>query len=310
MSAAPPGFELEDFGSDLTALARAGRLDPVAGREAVIERVVLVLGRRTKRNPVLLGEPGVGKSAVAEGLAQRIAAGSVPPALQGRLLFSLDLGRLIAGTSYRGEFEGRLRDLVAALRAPGPARILFIDELHLLARAGRSEGGLDAASLLKPLLARGELPCIGASTPGEWAELSARDPAIARRFQPVGVPEPGPEAAFVMLQALRPRLESHHDVALPDEVLWAAVALSAGAAPGRHLPDRAIDLLDEACSRVSLARALGPAVPPVSLRRALEEAERRFDLDGVARLRRALASQASPVGARPCVTEADLLPAG
>ena len=192
-------FQLDDFGVDLTMQARTGRLDPVVGRQNEIERMVMILGRKGKNNPVLLGEPGVGKTAVVEGLAQWMVAGRVPNHLRSKTIYGLNLGQLLAGTSFRGDFEQRLQDLVKELRRAGANRLLFIDEIHLLGRAGRSEGGLDAANLLKPLLARGELPCIGASTAAEWANMVAADPALERRFQPVEVCEPtAPETTEIL----------------------------------------------------------------------------------------------------------------
>ncbi len=282
------GFALDQFGVDLTARAVAGRLDPVFGREREIGRVIRVLSRKTKNNPVLLGEPGVGKTAVVEGLAQRIASGEVPGALGGLSVFSLNLGSLLAGTGYRGDFEKRLELLVAELRRPGTRRILFVDELHLLCRAGKSEGGLDAGNLLKPLLARGELPCVGASTPSEWRELTEADPALERRFQPVSVPEPSVSETLDILRALRSRFEDHHEVEIADEALEAAIAGSS--APDRRLPDRAIDLLDEACALVRLSRKGAGSEELESARRALAHATERFDLNEVARLRRHLAA--------------------
>ena len=278
-------FRLEDFGVDLTAAARAGRLDPMAGRDAEVARMVRVLARKTKNNPLLLGEPGVGKTAIVEGLALRIAENHVPQDLADRSLFSLNLGSLLAGTGYRGDFEERLRELVAQLRKPGARRILFIDEIHLLGRAGKSEGGLDAGNLLKPLLARGELPCIGASTPSEWGELVARDPALERRFQPIEVNEPSAAQALDMLRGLRAHFERHHSVEISDDALEAAIARSAAAMPGRRLPDRAVDLLDEACAMLRLSQGL-PAAPEFAGAHAkLAAAERAFDLHAVARIK-------------------------
>lgn len=283
-------FVLEQFGIDLTARAAAGRLDPVFGREREIGRVLRVLARKTKNNPVLLGEPGVGKTAVVEGLAQRIVDGAVPPALAGFTVFSLNLGSLLAGTGYRGDFEERLELLVRELRRPGARRLLFIDELHLLCRAGRSEGGLDAGNLLKPLLARGELPCIGASTPAEWNLLVGEDPALERRFQPVVIPEPTGTEALAILGALRARFEAHHNVTIADEALEAAIVRSGEVSPDRRLPDRAIDLLDEACAmtRLAVCEAEAPEWQPTKAE--LDRATERFDLEAVARLRRRLES--------------------
>jgi ATP-dependent Clp protease ATP-binding subunit ClpB len=276
---------LSDFGVDLTARARAGRLDPVFGRNPEIGRVIRILARKTKNNPLLVGEPGVGKTAIAEGLAHRIVTGQVPRDMADVTLFSLNLGSLLAGTGYRGDFEQRLQDLIAELRRPGVRRLLFIDELHLIGRAGKSEGGLDAGNLLKPLLARGELPCIGASTPVEWAQMVARDPALERRFQPVLVDEPTAADTLAMLHGLRPRYERHHGVEIADEALQAAVDLSIALQPGRRLPDKAIDLLDEACAMLRLSAPASVSGERDTFDRELAVAEDRFDLEAVARLR-------------------------
>jgi ATP-dependent Clp protease ATP-binding subunit ClpA len=282
----PASFQLSQFGADLTAEARAGRLDPVAGRDAEIARLIRVLARKTKNNPILLGPPGVGKTAIVEGLAARMIAGTVPADLARRSLFSLNLGSLLAGTGYRGDFEQRLRDLVETLRRPGSNRLLFVDEIHLLGRAGKSEGGLDAANLLKPLLARGELPCIGASTAEEWGEMVSRDPALERRFQPIEIAEPSPELALEMLRGLRPRFERHHHVEISDEALTAAIERSAVIAPGRKLPDRAVDLLDEACAMLRLSEPAAHASPELHAAEAqLASASARFDLATVAHIR-------------------------
>lgn len=279
------GFHLDDFGADLTARARAGRIDPVIGRENEIARVIRVLARKTKNNPVLLGEPGVGKTAVAEGLAHRIVAQEVPPELTDVTLFSLSLGSLLAGTGFRGDFEQRLQQLVSELRRPGSRRLLFVDELHLLARAGRSEGGLDAGNLLKPLLARGELPCIGASTPAEWQQMVAADPALERRFQPVRVAEPTREQTLAILRGLRARYENHHGVEIADEALEAALDRSIRLMPGRRLPDKAVDVLDEACATLRLGARREPSPELLAAQRELALAEDWFDLDGFARLK-------------------------
>lgn len=277
-------FVLTDYCVDLVAQARAGRLDPVHGRAAEIARLVRILVRKTKNNPLLLGEPGVGKTAIVDGFALRLAAGDVPAALTGRSLLALNLGSLLAGTGYRGDFEERMRALVAELRKPGTGRILFVDEIHLLGRAGKSEGGLDAGNLLKPLLARGELPCIGATTPAEWEQLVRRDPALERRFQPISVDEPADDVAIEMLRGLRPRFERHHGVEITEGALLAAIVQSAGAGPARRLPDRAVDLLDEACALLRLQA--GPVASEMAVaEQALGAAEYVFDLDAVARLR-------------------------
>ena len=297
---------LEQFGTDHTAGARADRLDPVYGRDAEIARVIRILARKTKNNPVLLGEPGVGKTAIVEGLARRIVHGEVPPDLRDVTLFSLNLGSLLAGTGYRGDFEQRLQELVAQLRKPGTRRLLFIDELHLLGRAGKSEGGLDAGNLLKPLLARGELPCIGASTPAEWADMVSRDPALERRFQPVEIGEPTPEQALVILRGLRPRYEQHHHVEITDDALVAAVEQSIVLFPNRRLPDKAVDLLDEACAMLRLSQPAQPSPELLDAQRDLAAAAHLFDLNAVARIKhQVIPSISSPE--RPVMLRAAIL---
>ncbi len=276
---------LSDYGIDLTARARAGRLDPVFGREREIARVVRVLARKTKNNPVLIGEPGVGKTAIVEALAHRIVEGRVPADLADVTLFSLNLGSLLAGTSYRGDFEERLQALVAELRRPGLRRLLFVDELHLLGKAGRSDGGLDAGNLLKPLLARGELPCIGASTPAEWRGMVERDPALERRFQPVEVGEPTVTETLAMLRGLRDRYERHHGVEITDDALQAAIERSIATMPNRRLPDKAVDLLDEACALLRLGNEERATPDWLAAQGALAAAQDRFDLDAVARIK-------------------------
>jgi ATP-dependent Clp protease ATP-binding subunit ClpB len=284
---------------DLCAEAACGRLDPVVGRDAEIFRAACILARRSKRNPLLLGEPGVGKSAIAEGLAQQLQAGTLHPALGGRRLLSLNLGILLAGTSCRGDFEERLRLLTARLAADSGRSLLFVDEIHLLLRAGRSEGGVDAANFLKPLLARGGVACLGATTPGEWEAVRAEDPALARRFVVVPVGEPGPAEALLMLRSLRPGLEVHHGVSISDAALEASL-LPAEGRVGR-LPDRAVDLLDEACSRLRLSSG---GVGEGWLAREAEVARRRFDLRSLARLREAGSCPATGV---PVLGAAELL---
>jgi ATP-dependent Clp protease ATP-binding subunit ClpB len=214
-----------------------------------------------------------------------MVAGHVPAELRSCTLFSLNLGSLLAGTGYRGDFEQRLRDLVAHLRRGTSRRILFIDELHLLGRAGKSEGGIDAGNLLKPLLARGELPCLGASTPAEWSELVQRDPALERRFQPIEICEPTPEQARVMLGALREQLERHHHVEITDDAVMAAITLSPSSGLDRRLPDRAVDWLDEACAMVRLRGDTPPSPDWTGVREELAVAEAAFDLYTVARIR-------------------------
>jgi len=245
------GRALAQFTRDLTRLAREGRLDPVIGREREIDRAVRILTRRTKNNPALIGEPGVGKTAVAEGLAQRIAAADVPLELAGKRLLSLDLTAMVAGTKYRGEFEERIRGVIEEVRRDGGV-ILFIDELHNIVGAGSAEGAVDAANILKPALGRGELRVVGATTLAEYRRYVEKDAALERRFQPVYVEEPTPEACVRILRGLRPRYEAHHRLTITDAALDAAVALSRRYIGGRFLPDKAVDLMDEAASRVRL----------------------------------------------------------
>lgn len=245
------GKALAEFGTDLTQQAAAGKIDPVVGRQQEIERVTQILGRRTKNNPILIGEPGVGKTAIAEGLAQRLASGDVPPQLAGKQVISLDLVGLVAGTRFRGEFEERLRQVVAEVRQAGNV-ILVIDEIHTLVGGGSLAGGMDAANLLKPALARGELQCIGATTLDEYRQSIEADAALERRFQPVRVGEPTVEAAIEILRGLRERYEQHHRLTISDGALEAAAKLSHRYISDRYLPDKAIDLIDEAGSRVRL----------------------------------------------------------
>lgn len=251
------GSVLEKYSRDLTKAAQDGELDPVIGRGTEIERIMQIMSRRTKNNPVLIGEPGVGKSAVVEGLAQMIVAGKVPETLTGKRILSLDLGSMIAGSKYRGEFEERLKDTIKDVKKQGNA-ILFIDEFHTLVGAGKAEGSLDAANILKPALARGELQCIGATTLDEYRKNIEKDAALERRFQPVKVGEPTPEEALAILKGLRDRYEAHHKVKITDEALQAAVSLSDRYISDRFLPDKAIDLMDEAASRVRLHSFTAP----------------------------------------------------
>ncbi len=248
---------LDEFGRDLTVLAREGKLDPVVGREKEIERVIQVLSRRTKNNPVLIGEPGVGKTAIAEGLAQRIEQGNVPETLLNRRVVTLDLASVVAGTKFRGEFEERLKKVTEEIRNAGNI-ILFIDELHTLIGAGAAEGAIDAANILKPALARGELQCIGATTLDEYRKHIEKDPALERRFQPITVDEPTVEEALEILRGLRDRYEAHHRVKISDAAINAAVRLSDRYITDRFLPDKAIDLIDEAASRVRLQSYVAP----------------------------------------------------
>jgi ATP-dependent Clp protease ATP-binding subunit ClpC len=243
---------LSSFSRDLTAAARAGELDPVVGRDAEIERVVAILSRRSKNNPVLVGEPGVGKTAVVEGLAQRIAAGDVPAALRDKRILSLSLGPLVAGTKYRGEFEGRVKRILEEVKRSAREIVLFIDELHALVGAGAAEGSLDLSSMIKPELARGELQCIGATTFDEYRKYIETDSALERRFQPVTVDEPTVAQTTDILRGLRGRYGDHHGVDISDAAIEAAATLSARYIIDRFLPDKAIDLIDEASSSVAL----------------------------------------------------------
>ncbi len=248
---------IDQLGMDLTAAARANKLDPVIGREREIERVIQILSRRTKNNPALIGEPGVGKTAIVEGLAQRIAAGDVPETLMGKRLLTLDIGSLVAGTKYRGEFEERLKKIIEEVKNSGNC-VLFIDELHTLVGAGAAEGAVDAANILKPSLARGELQTIGATTLDEYRKYIERDAALERRFQPVLVEEPSVEETIEILRGIKERYEQHHRLEISDEALKAAAELAARYVPDRFLPDKAIDLVDEASSRVRMQRASTP----------------------------------------------------
>jgi ATP-dependent Clp protease ATP-binding subunit ClpC len=248
---------LDQFGRNLTTAAREGKLDPVIGREKEIERVMQVLSRRTKNNPVLIGEPGVGKTAVVEGLAQAIIKGDVPETLKDKQLYSLDLGALVAGSRYRGDFEERLKKVLKEIRTRGDI-ILFIDEIHTLVGAGAAEGAIDAASILKPMLARGELQTIGATTLDEYRKHLEKDAALERRFQPIQVAEPSLAHTIEILKGLRDRYESHHKVSINDEAIVAAATLADRYISDRFLPDKAIDLLDEAGSRLRIRRMTAP----------------------------------------------------
>ncbi len=263
---------IDQMGIDLTAAARAEKLDPVIGREQEIERVVQILSRRTKNNPALIGEPGVGKTAIVEGLAQRVIAGDVPETLLGKRLLTLDIGALVAGTKYRGEFEERLKKILEEIRGSGEC-MLFIDELHTLVGAGAAEGAVDAANILKPALARGELQCIGATTLDEYRKYIERDAALERRFQPVNVRELDIEETIEVLQGVKDRYEEHHKVHIIDEAVKVAAEMSGRYVTDRFLPDKAIDLIDEAASRVRIQQA--------NTSNALRNAVR--DLDGIVR---------------------------
>ena len=281
---------LDEFGSNLTQMAAEGKLDPVVGRQKEIERVIQILGRRTKNNPVLIGEPGVGKTAIAEGLAQRIATNDVPDILEEKRVVTLDIGLLVAGTKYRGEFEERLKKIMDEIRSAGNV-ILVIDEVHTLIGAGAAEGAIDAANILKPALARGELQCIGATTLDEYRKHIERDAALERRFQPVMVGEPSVSETIEILYGLRERYEQHHKLKISDEALEAAAKLSDRYISDRYLPDKAIDLVDEAGSRVRLINSqLPPAAKELDkeLRQVLkekDEAVRSQDFDRAGELR-------------------------
>src|SRR5499427_438977 len=256
-SAPSTSLVLDQFGRNLTQGAREGKLDPVIGREKEIERVMQVLSRRTKNNPVLVGEPGVGKTAVVEGLAQKIVKGEVPETLKDKQLYTLDLGALVAGSRYRGDFEERLKKVLKEIRTRGDI-ILFIDEIHTLVGAGAAEGAIDAASILKPMLARGELQTIGATTLDEYRKHLEKDAALERRFQPIKVDEPSLTHTIEILKGLRERYEAHHRVTITDQALVAAANLADRYISDRHLPDKAIDLIDEAGSRLRIKRMQTP----------------------------------------------------
>ncbi len=281
---------LDEFGSNLTQQAADGKLDPVVGRQNEIERVIQILGRRTKNNPVLIGEPGVGKTAIAEGLAQRINAGDVPDILEDKRVLTLDIGLLVAGTKYRGEFEERLKKIMEEIRGAGNV-ILVIDEVHTLIGAGAAEGAIDAANILKPALARGELQCIGATTLDEYRKHIERDAALERRFQPVQVGEPSVDDTIEILRGLKERYEAHHRLKIADEALIAAATLGDRYISDRFLPDKAIDLIDEAGSRVRLMNSkLPPAAKEIDkqlrdIERQKENAVREQDFGKAGELR-------------------------
>ncbi|MES0278540.1 MAG: ATP-dependent Clp protease ATP-binding subunit, partial [Dehalococcoidales bacterium] len=248
---------LDQVGIDLTAAARAGRLDPVIGRAKEIERVIQILSRRTKNNPALIGEPGVGKTAIVEGMAHRIVAGDVPETLEGKRLIALDMAGVVAGTKYRGEFEERLKKIIEEIKTSGNC-VVFIDEFHTMVGAGAAEGAVDAANILKPSLARGELQCIGATTLDDYRKYVERDAALERRFQPVLVEEPSVEDTLEILRGIRERYEEHHRLTISDEALHAAAHLASKYIPDRFMPDKAIDLIDEAASRVRIRHRTKP----------------------------------------------------
>ncbi len=289
---APPGSPvLDQFGRNLTQLARDHKLDPVIGRDREIERLMQVLSRRTKNNPVLIGEPGVGKTAIVEGLSQQIVANDVPDTLKGKQLYTLDLGALVAGSRYRGDFEERLKKVLKEIRTRGDT-ILFIDELHTLVGAGAAEGAIDAASILKPMLARGELQTIGATTLDEYRKHLEKDAALERRFQPIKVEEPSLAHTIEILKGLRDRYEQHHQVTITDQALVAAANLADRYISDRYLPDKAIDLIDEAGSRLRIRRM---STPPEY--RKLEEDVVRLTAEKEAATNRANAEQAGRISA-------------
>jgi ATP-dependent Clp protease ATP-binding subunit ClpC len=282
---------LQKYGRDLTELAREGKLDPVIGRETEIKRVMQVLTRRTKNNPVVVGEAGVGKTAIAEGLAQKIIADDVPDSLKGRRIVALDMGALVAGSKFRGEFEERLKAVMDEVRDSKGEVILFIDEIHTVVGAGAAEGSIDASNMLKPALAHGELQCVGATTLDEYRKYIEKDKALERRLQPVYVNEPSVESTIEMLHGLRPRYEAHHKVKITDQALEAAAKLGQRYISDRHLPDKAIDLIDEAASKIRIDTESAP--PEVkSLEQELkqltneeEAASQREDYEGAAQLK-------------------------
>ncbi len=259
---------LSQYGRDLTEMARQGKIDPIIGRESEMERVIQILSRRTKNNPCLIGEPGVGKTAVVEGLAQRIADGNVPETLSDKIVVTLDLSGMIAGAKYRGEFEERFKGIMAEIQKDKRI-ILFVDEIHTIVGAGAAEGAIDAANIIKPSLSRGEMQMIGATTIDEYRKHIEKDSALERRFQPVNVGEPSAEEAIAILRGLRDKYEAHHKVKITDEAIDAAVKLSGRYIADRYLPDKAIDLIDEAASKLRI----GAATPPVSIKE-LEEKQR------------------------------------
>jgi len=266
---------LDQLGIDLTAAAAAGKLDPVVGREKEQQRVIQILSRRRKNNPVLIGQAGVGKTAIAEAIAHRIASGNIPETLRGKRLLTLDIGALVAGTKYRGEFEERLKKVIQEIKASGNC-LLFIDEIHTLVGAGAAEGAVDASSILKPSLARGEIQCIGATTASDYRKYVERDAALERRFQPILVEEPSMEDTVEILRGVKGRYEEHHDLLISDEALKAAASLASRYIPDRFLPDKAIDLIDEAASRVRIATLMSP-LPMAELNKALETVRKDKD---------------------------------
>ena len=263
---------LDQLGTDLTALARSGKLDPIIGRTKEIERVIQILSRRTKNNPALIGEPGVGKTAIVEGLAQRVVDGDVPEVLQGKRIVALDIGSLVAGTKYRGEFEERMKKVIEEEKASGNC-VLFIDEMHTIVGAGAAEGAVDASNMLKPALSRGQLQCIGATTLNDYRKYVEKDPALERRFQTVLVAEPSVDETLDILHGVRSRYEDFHQLTISDDALSSAASLAARYIPDRFMPDKAIDVVDEASSRVRIRRGSAP-IGLTEARKALESLRR------------------------------------
>ena len=263
---------LDQLGTDLTALARSGKLDPIIGRTKEIERVIQILSRRTKNNPALIGEPGVGKTAIVEGLAQRVVEGDVPEVLQGKRIVALDIGSLVAGTKYRGEFEERMKKVIEEEKASGNC-VLFIDEMHTIVGAGAAEGAVDASNMLKPALSRGQLQCIGATTLNDYRKYVEKDPALERRFQTVLVAEPSVDETLDILHGVRSRYEDFHQLTISDDALSSAASLAARYIPDRFMPDKAIDVVDEASSRVRIRRGSAP-IGLTEARKALESLRR------------------------------------
>ncbi|MCC7101824.1 MAG: ATP-dependent Clp protease ATP-binding subunit [Fimbriimonadaceae bacterium] len=308
---------LDEFGRDYTELAREGKLDPVVGRTQEIERVMQILSRRTKNNPCLIGDPGVGKTAIAEGLAMRIVSGDVPNLLKDKRLIALDLAGLVAGTKYRGEFEERMKKVMEEVRRSEGSIILFVDELHTLVGAGAAEGAIDASNIMKPALARGELQCIGATTQDEFRKYIERDAALERRFQSVKVREPNQEEAVDILKGLRERYEAHHNVEITDAAIEAAVSLSNRYITDRTLPDKAIDLVDEAASRTRLLLSMPPSdvradkVKVSKLRADLDHLNRRSkdeDAEQIDKLTKEIEDLEDSIATREDAWEAEVKP--